>query len=299
MIENGAASPLSIRALTTMRDMLEVEELQRQIWPGTDLDVVPGHLLVTIEHNGGVVLGAHLEGRLVGFVLGFLGVDTSSPGRVAMARLKHCSHMLGVHPDYRNRGIGFRLKLAQRQVVISQGIRLVTWTFDPLHSRNAYLNIRRLGALCDRYLENAYGRMRDDVNQGVPSDRFEVDWWVTSARVESRIEGKRPPLDLANFLAAGAVKLNPASLGADDLPYPADESAPMEGNVLLIEIPPDYERIKEADGELAAAWRSHTRDLFRRAFARGYLVTDFVHLKGETFPRSYYLLTHGKGTLGS
>lgn len=298
MSERDGKGALSIRALSTMDEMRALEDLQRQVWPGSDLDIVPAHLLVTIEHNGGVVLGAHLEGRLVGFVLGFLGVDAASPNRVAMARLKHCSHMLGVHPEFRDRGIGFQLKLAQRRLVTGQGIRLVTWTYDPLHSRNAHLNIRRLGALCDRYVEDAYGRMRDELNQGVPSDRFDVDWWVTSTRAESRIEAKRPPLDLANFLAAGAVKLNPSKLGAGDLPIPAAETAGMDGNLLLVEIPPDFEQIKAADRALALDWRIHTREIFQRAFDDGYLVTDFVYLKGERVPRSYYLLSHGEGTLG-
>ena len=175
--------PIEIRPLDTMEGMLEIEELQRQVWPGSDADIVPAHLLLTVAHNGGVVLGASEGEKLVGFVLGFLGTDSASPDRVAMARLKHCSHMLGVLPGHRDRGIGFELKLAQRQAVIDQGIRLITWTYDPLMSGNAYLNIRKLGAICRRYRRNVYGDMRDELNIGLPSDRFEVEWWVTSARV--------------------------------------------------------------------------------------------------------------------
>ncbi len=289
---------MEIRALTTIEEVNQAEELQRQIWPGSETDVVPGHLLITIENNGGILLGAFEGDRIVGFVLGFLGVDVGSPDRVAMARLKHCSHMLGVHPDYRGRGIGLELKLAQRRLVIGQGIRLVTWTYDPLQSRNAYLNIRRLGALCQRYKVDAYGAMRDSLNEGVASDRFEIDWWITSSRVEARIEGKRPPLDLAHFLAAGARKINPASLGKDDLPHPPSSLEEMGPNLLLVEIPPDFDRIKQVDLELARAWREHTRALFQEAFGLGYIVTDFVYLGEEQIPRSYYLLSHGEGTLG-
>lgn len=278
--------------------MLALESLQRRVWPGSETDIVPGHLLQTIEHNGGVLLGAFDDDRLVAFVLGFLGADSETPERVAMARLKHCSHMLGVDPEYRGRGLGLQLKLAQRRLVIEQGIRLVTWTYDPLQSRNAHINIRRLGGLSHRYLPDLYGEMRDSLNAGLPSDRFEVEWWVSSPRVETRVEGRRRPVDLANILAAGAVKLNPATLGADDFPHPSEELEPMMGNLLLVEIPPDFDAIKQADIGLARAWRSHTREIFQQAFGQGYLVSDFVHLHPETFPRSYYLLIHGEGTLG-
>ena len=98
--------------------------------------------------------------------------------------------------------------------------------------------------------------------------------------------------------AAGAVKINPAQLGSGDLLYPAEEILPMEDLILLIEIPPDIAKIKEQNAELAIAWRLQTRALFEEAFSKGYLVTDFIYLKEERFPRSYYVLSHGEGTLG-
>ncbi len=287
-----------IQPLTTIQEMFQLEELQRRIWPGSETDIVPAHILLTIAQNGGQLLGAISGEAVIGFILGFLGTDHSSPERVAMARLKFCSHMLGVHPDYRSQGIGYSLKVAQRQGVIEQGIRLVTWTYDPLVSLNAHLNIRRLGAVCRTYIRDAYGDMRDALNVGQASDRFQVDWWVTSPRVISRIEGSRPPLDLANFLAAGAEKINPASLGDDDLARPAESFREPQGNLALVEIPPNYDVIKEKDPGLASAWRTHTRQLFEAAFSAGYLVTDFVYLKGERLPRSYYLLSFGESTLG-
>jgi predicted GNAT superfamily acetyltransferase len=293
-----ADAKMEIRVLSDPEEAAEVEELQRAVWPGSETDVVPLHLLSTLSKNGGVLLGAYLGGTLAGFVLGFIGVDDVSPERVAMARLKHTSHMLGVHPNHRGKGIGLALKLAQRRLVLDQGIRLVTWMYDPLLSRNAHLNIRRLGALCRRYLPEAYGEMRDAINVGVASDRFEVEWWITSPRVVTRIEGSRPPVDLANILAAGVVKVNPATLGSDDLPRPSEETLPLEGNLVLVEIPPDFDVMKGKDPALAQAWRLHTRDLFTRAFSLGYIVSDFVHLSEETHPRSYYLLIQGEGTLG-
>ena len=130
------------------------------------------------------------------------------------------------------------------------------------------------------------------------SDRFEVDWWITSSRVKSRVAGRRKALDLAHFLGAGATKINATRLDEHDLPRPLENLEPLEGNLLLVEIPPDFNRIKAEDMGLARAWRQLTRQIFQQAFQRGYLVTDFVFLKEEQFPRSYYVLSHGESTLG-
>ncbi len=289
---------IQIRVLRTPDEMRAAEELQSTVWQGDALDIVPGHLALAISHNGGVVAGAFDGQALVGLVIGFIGTDAQSPGRVAMARLKHYSHELAVHPDYRNRGIGYALKLAQRELVMKQGIRLISWTYDPLLSVNAHLNIRRLGAICNTYIEDAYGEMRDNLNFGDRTDRFHVDWWITSKRVETRLTRERKPLDLAHFLSAGAVKLNPTRLDDRGLLLPSDQIYAPEGTFSLVEIPPDYQTLKSADPDLAASWREQTREVFAEAFKQGYLVTDFIHLHEERYPRSYYLLSYGEGTLG-
>jgi predicted GNAT superfamily acetyltransferase len=292
------ADGVKIRRLEGVEDAVQVEQVQRAVWPGSETEVVPAHALLAIGENGGVLIGAFDDDRLVGYVLGFLGTDSQSPDRPAMARLKHCSHMLGVHPDFHDRSIGYRLKCAQRGAVVEQGIRLITWTYDPLLSRNAQLNIRRLAAVCSTYKRNIYGELRDGINIGLPTDRFEVEWWVTSARVVSRLKEARRPLDLANFLGAGAQKINPPTYNENDLPTPAATPPQFEAPFLLVEIPSDFLAVKQQDRELALAWRLHTRELFEQAFAQGYLVVDFIYLKGERRPRSYYLLVHGERTLG-
>jgi predicted GNAT superfamily acetyltransferase len=287
-----------IRPLSGPEDMAQVEQLQRLIWPSSETDVVPAHMLMTVARNGGIVLGAVEDDQIRGFVYGFLGTDEGTPDRVAMARLKHCSHQLGVHPEFRNQGLGYQLKLAQRREVIRQGIRLATWTYDPLMSVNAHLNIRQLGAVCRSYQRELYGEMRDDLNQGLSSDRFQVDWWVTSNRVESRVEKSRPPLDLANYLSAGAQKLMSAALQDNGLPRPDEAVQEPTGKLALVEIPPDFLKIREEDMSLAREWRRLTRSAFEGAFEAGYVVTDFVFLKGEKYPRSYYVLSSGESTLG-
>jgi predicted GNAT superfamily acetyltransferase len=140
--------------------------------------------------------------------------------------------------------------------------------------------------------------MRNGINVGFPSDRFKVEWWITSNRVVERMEGQRGALDLAHFIAAGARNVNPATLGRNNFPQPSASEVTLEGTVLLLEIPPDIDALRQHEPDLALAWRTHTRELFEKAFSKGYLVTDFVYLKGEKIPRSYYVLSHGAGTLG-
>lgn len=289
---------IKIRILETPEEMRKLEQLHQIVWGASDLDVIPAHLSLAISHNGGVVLGAFEGEMLVGHILGFLGTDHRSPDRPAAAGLKHASHELAVHPDYRGRGVGLALKLAQRQFVIKQGVRLITWTYDPLLSLNAHLNIRRLGAVCDTYRENEYGDMMDALNRGIASDRFQVDWWITSNRVEQRIDGPREALDLAHFLGAGAVRINQVSLNEQGLPEPEEDLVAPDGNLALVEIPYDYMGLKARDHGLAVLWRQHSRHIFHTAFATGYIVTDFIFLKEERQPRSYYLLAHGEGTFG-
>ena len=295
----------SLHILEEAHEMHAIERLQSQVWPDSERDVVPAHLLLTAAHNGGLVIGAYPDadssgtgeqGEPVGFVFGFPGFYSTPDG----PRLKHCSHMLGVRADYRSRGLGFALKRAQWQMVRHQGLDLVTWTYDPLLSRNAYLNIARLGAVCSTYHTDLYGEMRDALNAGLPSDRFQVDWWVNTQRVHHRLSSKpRRSLDLANFLAAGARILNPSTPGDGRWAQPAEEVDLPEDEreaVLLVELPADFLALKADDFEVARAWRYHLRKLFQGLFERGYLVTDFVHLEGAP-SRSFYVLSHGESTL--
>jgi predicted GNAT superfamily acetyltransferase len=210
--------------------------------------------------------------------------------------------MLAVHPDFQDQGLGFTLKRAQWQMVRHQGIDRITWTYDPLLSRNAYLNITRLGAVCNIYLREYYGEMRDGLNIGLPSDRFQVDWWLNTHRVQSRLSRQaRHKLDLAHFLDAGAEVINKPLTEKNGLLSPMDvdysrftiSDLP---KVVLAEIPADFHKLKLENISVAREWRVHTRKLFESLFKKGYLVTDFVYLPGA-YPRSYYALTNGESSL--
>lgn len=279
----------TIHLLETPEEMTAVEALQRLVWSGSETDVIPAHMLLATVHNGGLMLGAFVRTELVGVAFGFPGIYTTPDG----PRLKHHSHILGVLPDWNGKGVGFALKRAQWQVVRKQGIDRITWTYDPLLSRNAHLNITRLGAVCNTYLRSEYGEMRDSLNIGLPSDRFQVDWWLNTKRVERRLSRRpRPLLALDHYRTAEATLLE-AHRDSGSVHHPPKVTPPLTGNLLLVEIPPDFSHLKAADLPLACEWRVYTRGVFEDAFTSGYLVTDFVHDNG----RSFYVLTHADSTL--
>lgn len=279
-----------IKILETPEEMTAVEELQRQVWRGSETDVVPAHVFIAAIHNGGIVAGAYLDDRLIGFVFGFPGIEKTPDG----PRAKHCSHMLGIHPDHRDGGIGFALKRAQWQIVRHQGLDHITWTYDPLLSRNAYLNIAKLGAVCNTYRRSEYGDMRDGLNVGLPSDRFQVDWWINTRRVERRL-GKRvrKTLNLDHFSQAELHPLYTPHVSTGNLLRPPEHFSPLEEKLALAEIPSDFNALKEKDFVLARDWRFFTREVFETAFNAGYIVTDFVYDNG----RSFYALSNGETTL--
>jgi predicted GNAT superfamily acetyltransferase len=295
-------SGIAIRLLDSVDDFRRAEALQLAVWSGGELDVAPLNVLAAVAHNGGLVLGAFDGPRLVGFSWGFLGTDDTEPGRPALARLKFHSHMTGVHPDYQNAGIGHRLKLAQRDEVMRLGVRLITWTFDPLESRNANLNIGRLRCISRTYLREVYGKMNDGLNAGLPSDRLQVEWWITSQRVKQGLaeEPARRPLTVEAMIAAGAVVLNPGLYTDDGLLRLPERIAPPAGGLALVEIPAAFQRIKSQAMPLAVEWRMRTRELFETLFGRGYYVLDFLHQAAAAGSpaRSFYLLSPGEGRIG-
>ncbi|MGE5138483.1 MAG: hypothetical protein ACM3JD_03385 [Rudaea sp.] len=268
-----------IRPARLWSDYLQCEQVQRAVWPAPDdRDIVPASLLVTAHKNGGILIGAFEGSKMVAFVFGFLGMEGEDERR----RLKHCSHMLAVLPDYRARGLGLALKLAQRDAMLRRKISLVTWTYDPLQPVNALLNIHVLGAIARRYIRNAYGEMFDELNMGVASDRFEAEWWIGSPHVAERLAHRE---ELAEEPAPSAWGVVHDERG---LPRLAG-SGELVADAMSVEIPGDWNGLRFADLGLAAEWRERTRDLFERAFAEGYAAVDAYRWRdNEARPRAAY-----------
>jgi predicted GNAT superfamily acetyltransferase len=184
-----SADEIVIRKCNHLDEMAACVSLQQEIWNFADADLVPLRSFVVAEKIGGQVIAAFAAGEIVGFAL-------SLPGVRGGHRYLH-SQMLGVRRQYRNAGLGRRIKFFQRQEALARGFELMEWTFDPLEIKNAYFNIERLGAVARRYNINQYGLTSSPLQGGLPSDRLVAEWWLRSKRVENLLGSLPQPEFLA------------------------------------------------------------------------------------------------------
>ena len=224
----SAALPrdFDIRALSRIEEFDACVELQKQVWGFDDADLVPSRMFVIAQKTGGQVIGAWQGGQLAGYALAFVG---DRRGRLYLH-----SHMLAVAPEYRNSGLGRRLKLRQREDGLARGIELMEWTFDPLEIKNAYFNLQRLGAIARRYVPNQYGQSSSRLQGELPTDRLVAEWWLRSRRVEQTL---------------------------------AEGATPGFAVVERVEVPGEIPAWKAAGDERAAAVQNANRARLQRAFA--------------------------------
>jgi predicted GNAT superfamily acetyltransferase len=277
--ERSAPLEFRFRRLAKPEEFRAAERIQEEAWGLAEEPPVPTPLQRALQDNGGLVLGAFLDIHLVGMSIGFLGWDG--------ARLFHYSHMTAVRPPYQNHGVGFRLKAYQREEVLRQGLPEIRWTFDPLRSRNAMLNVRRLGGVPDRYLVDYYGQMGSDANRDLETDRLRLVWALDTPHVAERLAGTRPSAaeDEARFRAAAPiVETEVGELGFRRPVQVAEPDRPMAH----LEIPFDLDALREHEPKTVPTWRHAVRDGFRAAFDLGYVVDDFAVVRAEHERRSVY-----------
>lgn len=272
----------AFRRLSKPEEFRHAEELQREAWGLVDEPPTSSTIQRAIQDNGGLVLGAFADIYLAGLCIGFLGWDGT--------QLYHYSHMTAVRPPYQNHHVGFRLKAFQREEVLKQGLPQIRWTFDPLQSKNARLNVRRLGARPDLYHVHYYGTMGSELNRGLESDRLRVTWTLTDPQVETRMAGQlpTPEADLARWKESQA--LVETSVGDTGLRVPTTVNEPSRPKGHL-EIPFDLQAIRSHEAATLRTWRHAVRDAFRAAFDMGYTVDDFAVLNLEHERRSFYFLS--------
>lgn len=281
----------SIQSLDRPERLTEWQALQNACECSVGIDA---GLLAQLARHGGWVLGVAEQGRLRGAAVAVLGGDSRSDRRVAQARLKVHLVALLVDPAWRRRGIATTLMLGLRRAAELDGLPLITWEMDPLDSRTASLSFHRLGASSSAWV-GAWPEGEPDLRRGRP---IEVDWWLRSRRVQARASASRPDLALAHYLEAGAQQVNPAGLDARGLPTPSLSPDALDGALILLEVVADLPGLLKKDPELASAWRLQVDALLEQAYAGGYLVTDFLTLEQEAFPRAYLVLAAGESTLG-
>ena len=251
--------------------------MQRAIWGEDFTEIVPVTMLKVTQQIGGVTAGAFDENsRLLGFVFGMMGAIDG--------KLVHWSDMLAVHPDARNKGLGRRLKLFQRELLRPLGVDPMFWTYDPLVAKNAYLNIVRLGARPTEYVIDMYGGdTHSALHGGIGTDRFVVAWDLTSdggantptAASDGGTEARDAPL--ANALAFGDTRGAGSSAELPDV------------DVVRVEVPADLDSLIARDVAAAATLRESTRRVFTHYMDRGYRITGFSHRMPDD--RYFYILS--------
>lgn len=260
----AASAGVELRPLTSLDDADRIAAVLEATWGGEQ--AMPRETLRALAESGNVPYGAFHGSDLMGYVLGWAGIDPNDGLHVH-------SHMLAAVPDQRHRGIGYALKLAQRAQALDQGIGLIRWTFDPLVARNAYFNLHKLGALIDRFERNFYGEMRDSLNRGDRSDRFFVRWDV---------EPEPGPRSVGDLRGEATLLRR----GEDDRPLMARSD---DGEVAVLEIPEDHAALRASDPTAARSWRDTVAVAAERCLGRGLVGTAFLR------DRSAYVFsrTHG------
>jgi predicted GNAT superfamily acetyltransferase len=273
------ASPFTIRPAREIRDFQACVDVQRAAWGLSDIEITSVLQLVATVHAGGLLLVAEdAAGAVVGFSYAFAAL---SGGEVHLH-----SDMLAVRPEARGQGLGARLKWAQRGEALRRGIRLVTWTFDPMQARNARLNLRGLGAVATEVRPDFYGVTTSPLHHGLPTDRLLARWELESARVRERA-GAPPPPPEAGVLARPRIHV---VSGEGDRPGPSEPRLDLEDPVVLLEIPADWNALCRAAFAEAAAWQRAVTRAFEAYLPRGYRAVDLLSPEGEAPPRAVYVL---------
>lgn len=252
--------------------------LQRAVWGLEDVEITSAIQLVATTWAGGLVHLAETEaGQIVGFAYAFPGLRGGRP---------HLhSDMVAVLPEYQKRGVGLRLKWAQREDALGRGLDLVTWTFDPLQARNAHLNLRRLGARATEFLQNFYGVTSSSLHHGLPTDRLVVRWELNDPRVQQRArEGDLP----STVPTPDLERVNDVRWEAG-WPVSSEPRLDLEGETLL-EIPPDWDVLCSAAPRVAQDWHAKVRHAFQAYFGRGYVAADFAPTEEAGRRRPFYVL---------
>jgi len=263
-------SSIAIRDIETVSEMHQVEFLEKEIWGCDDLDVLPATMLSASREVGGVLVGAYNDQSLVGFVYGFPGLEDGE--------ITHHSHMLAVKPSQRNLNLGYRLKLAQRDRVLAQNIKRITWTFDPLQSLNAYFNFNKLGVVANKYKVNFYGESTTSFLHQFGTDRLWVSWMIQSDRVNRRLKNQSSESLFTSELPRLVQVRNDEPIASEPVKFVGEPC-------VAIEIPSDINALQQKDPRLALRWREITRAAFTAAISSDYLVQDFF--RGQRAEESF------------
>jgi len=272
---------ITYKQLKTPEDLIPCEKLQEAVWKFNKNDVIPSRFMRVLCKHGGFTMGAFDDETMIGFVFGVPAIHYGRPSQ-------H-SHMLAVLPEYHNQNVGFNLKKAQREDALSRNIDLITWAFDPLQSKNAHLNINKLGVIACSYDINLYGESSSSkLHSGLGTDRLLAEWWLVSDRVKSVIDGCT--LNPKSTPSANGMKINKTERDVQGLLIPVEPDLTLTNEVLMLEIPDNIDEMKNSNIEVARRWRIFTQKTFLHYFNAGYYTNSLqVERDGDT-RRTYYIL---------
>jgi predicted GNAT superfamily acetyltransferase len=241
---------------------------------------------MTVQRNGGVVLGAFDGDELVGMVYGFLARQEHGP-------LYLFSQRMGVLPAYQGQGVGEQLKWAQRAWALDHGLDRIVWTYDPLVPPNAYLNICKLGGIARQYRRDNYG-FHAELHGPLSTDRFLLEWELASARVVARLDPNWRPQAEEDRLTQAGPPVNHVSWDGRGFPVCGSPDLTRTGPAIRAVAPADWRRLLDTDADLALDWRAKTRLLFEHYLGQGYAVTAYSRNRGANLACNDYLLEAGQ-----
>lgn len=312
-----AKTAIKIRELNGVAELRQVQSLEKEVWNLDDIDVLPLTWAVASIEAGAIWLVAFDDNKLAGFAFAFPGIKD---GIVIFH-----SHQLAVHPEYRDRDVGYKLKLAQRERVmaltlgeaapmdmrlpdrrvssssaapVQSRISEISWTFDPLQSKNAHLNFFKLGVVSDSYKVDLYGPETSSMLHRNSTDRLWVTWPIRSRRVAGRIGekdgekfGEKFGKNLRHETLDALSVVQPLILfSGDGCPVRSDIETALRRQRIAIEIPSDINSIEQKDPQLAREWRMATRWAFTESLNAGFHVAEFCRtVRGQQGPGAYLL----------
>lgn len=268
-----------IRELESIPDLRRAIQLEKEVWGLSDLDVTPLTTAIAAQAAGAFWLAAFDGADMVGIAYAFPSLHHGRPG--------FHSHLLAVSDPYGHRGIGYKLKLAQRERALALGVGEITWTFDPLRSRNAHLNFTKLGVMSEKYITDFYGPQTSSPLHVNGTDRLWVTWQLGTRRVGERLQEKDPRAEALDALR----HLEPlVRFNGDGVPVLSDVPTALSRQRIAIEIPGDIDRIEHDNMPLARIWREATRTAFNAAVQSGFVVREFCRsIRGQQGPGAYLL----------
>jgi predicted GNAT superfamily acetyltransferase len=271
--------PLTIRDLTSIEDLTQAIQVEKEVWGSDDLDLMSLTFAIAAREAGNLWIGAFDGPKLAGYAFAFHALEDGKPSL-------H-SHMLAVREQYREYDLGTKLKLAQRERALALHLHEITWTFDPLQSKNAHLNFAKLGVVCDKYKVDFYGASTSSLLHQNSTDRLWVKWPIASRRVEDRLRGKDHRAEMLDALSTvqPLVRFN-----GEGKPARSDLAAALARQRASIEIPSNIGAIEQADPLLAKEWRQATRWAFSESLKANFFVAEFCRtVRGKQGPGAYVL----------